>query len=63
MDKIHARTKSRRNGGIQFLMVRDSAGVIKCTLKRRSVNKEPLNNTESLPLVSIIKLKGIAHGI
>ena len=47
---------SRSSGGIQFLELRDGAGVIQCTLNKRKVGEETFDKVEKFPLETSIEL-------
>jgi len=53
---IHHR---RSSGGIQFLLLRDGAGVIQCTLKKDKVGAKTFETIGELPVESTVEITGI----
>ncbi len=48
----------RSSGGILFVLLRDGSGVLQCTMRRDSVNKETFDLFETLPLESTVEIEG-----
>jgi len=53
---IHHR---RSGGGIQFLLLRDGAGVIQCTLKKDKVGAKTFETIGELPVESTVEITGV----
>ena len=63
--RVHVRgwvLHRRSSGGIQFLLLRDGAGIIQCTLKKDKMDAKTFETIGELPVESTVEITGVVKG-
>lgn len=50
--------RHRSHGGLVFIVIRDSTGIIQATIKEENVNKESFENAENIGIEASLRIKG-----